>query len=203
MAVILGIDSVFGFFDYYIKIVEDAFPQLKKKMRKELQVLVITVVSFIWSLMFVNEGGFWNFDLFDQNAGHIQLLVVLFLQTLFLPWIVGMHKMSTLVYMRTGSYVPYFYVVVIRIFVPIFAAIILVIAIINEFADTSGREASGWNQGHIRGARMIWILPLVGMIVAMFFPLKGQESFNELLAKQYGIQFDDSKMKWWQKIFSN
>jgi SNF family Na+-dependent transporter len=65
MAVFLGIDSVFGFFDYYIKIVEDSFPELKKKMRKEFQVLVITIVSFICSLMFVTEGGYWNFDLFD------------------------------------------------------------------------------------------------------------------------------------------
>ena len=29
MAVCLGIDSVFGFFDYYIKIAEDAFPLLR------------------------------------------------------------------------------------------------------------------------------------------------------------------------------
>jgi SNF family Na+-dependent transporter len=102
MAVCLGIDSVFGFFDYYIKIAEDAFPLLRKKLRKELQVLVITIFSFIWSLMFVVEGGFHNFDLFDANAGHIQLLLVLVLQSILLPWIFGMHKLSTLIYLRTG-----------------------------------------------------------------------------------------------------
>ena len=36
MAICLGIDSVFAFFDYYIKMAEDAFPFLGKKMRKEL-----------------------------------------------------------------------------------------------------------------------------------------------------------------------
>jgi hypothetical protein len=56
-----------------------------------------------------------------------------------------MHKLSTLIYLRTGQYVPIFYVLVIRIFVPIFSVIILVIAIINEFADTEGREKAGWN----------------------------------------------------------
>lgn len=30
MAICLGIDSVFGFFDYYIKISQDAFPKLRK-----------------------------------------------------------------------------------------------------------------------------------------------------------------------------
>lgn len=202
MAIFLGIDSVFGFFDYYTKIVEDAFPQLYKKMRKELQVLAITVVSFIWSLMFCVEGGYWNFDLFDQNAGHIQLLVVLFLQTIFVPWVVGMHKMSTLIYLRTGQYVPIFYVLVIRIFCPIFSIIILIIAIVNEFSDTSGREASGWNQGIIWGARLIWIAPLVAMFVLMGFPLKGQDSFDELVLKQYGLRFDDSKMSFIQKVYS-
>lgn len=102
MAVCLGIDSVFGFFDYYIKIAEDAFPQLSKRLVKPLQVLIITVISFIFSLMFIVEGGYWNFDLFDANAGHIQLLFVLFLQTLLLPWIFGMHKLSQLIYFRTG-----------------------------------------------------------------------------------------------------
>lgn len=94
MCVCLGVDSVFGFFDYYIQMAEDAFPFLKNKMRKEVQVLCITIFSFIWSLMFVVEGGLYNFDLFDANAGHIQLLVILFIQTLFIPWIVGMNKMS-------------------------------------------------------------------------------------------------------------
>lgn len=71
MCVCLGVDSVFGFFDYYIKMAEDAFPLLRTKMRKEVQVLVITIFSFIWSLMFVVEGGLYNFNLFDANAGHI------------------------------------------------------------------------------------------------------------------------------------
>lgn len=73
MCVCLGVDSVFGFFDYYIQMAEDAFPSIikKYKIRKEVQVLAITIFSFIWSLMFVVEGGLWNFDLFDANAGHI------------------------------------------------------------------------------------------------------------------------------------
>lgn len=78
MCICLGIDSVFGFFDYYIQMSEDAFPVLKTKMRKEIQVLIITIFSFIWSLMFVVEGGAQNFDMFDGNAGHLQLLFALF-----------------------------------------------------------------------------------------------------------------------------
>jgi SNF family Na+-dependent transporter len=35
MCVCLGVDSVFGFFDYYIKFAQDWFPELEAKMRKE------------------------------------------------------------------------------------------------------------------------------------------------------------------------
>ena len=114
-----------------------------------------------------------------------------------------MHKLSTLIYLRTGQYVPIFYVLVIRIFVPIFSVIILVIAIINEFADTTRREASNLTHGHIWGGRLIWILPLVAMVILMFVPLKGQKSFDELVAKQCGIRFDNSKMTICQKMYKN
>lgn len=174
MAICLGIDSVFGFFDYYIKIAEDAFPILRKKLRKEYQVLVITIFSFIWSLMFVVEGGFYNFDLFDANAGHIQLLLVLLLQTILLPWVFGMHKLSHLLYLRTGEYVPIFFVLVVRIFCPIFSFIIMIIAIVNEFGDTDSRFEKKWNQGHIWGARLIWLLPIIAMLALIFFPLAEQ-----------------------------
>jgi len=202
MAVCLGIDSVFGFFDYYIKIAEDAFPLLRQKLTKKLQVLVITIFSFIWSLMFIVKGGYWNFDLFDANAGHIQLLFVLFLQTLLLPWIFGMHKLSQLIYFRTGQYIPMFLILVVRIFVPIFSLIILIIAIINEFSDTESRENNGWSQGHIWGARMIWLLPLVAFVILIFVPLKDQVSIEDLIVEQYGIKFVDSDMKFFQKIYS-
>ena len=123
--------------------------------------------------MFVVRGGFYNFDLFDANAGHIQLLLVLLLQSILLPWVFGMHKLSTLVYFRTGQYVPIFFVLVCRFFVPIFASIIMVIAIINEFADTNGRlVGKSWTQGHLWGARMIWMLPIIAMIVLIFVPVK-------------------------------
>jgi hypothetical protein len=152
--------------------------------------------------MFVVEGGLWNFDLFDANAGHIQLLVVLFLQTIFIPWVVGMHKMSQIMYFRNGEYVPIFYILVIRIFVPIFSIIITIIAIVNEFGDTDGRKAKGWNQGHIWGARLIWLLPLIIMVILMFVPLKGIKTFDELVAEQYGIKLDDSNLTQLQRIYA-
>jgi hypothetical protein len=114
-----------------------------------------------------------------------------------------MHKLSTLIYLRTGQYVPIFYILVIRIFVPLFSTVILIIAIVNEFGDIESREKKMWTQGHIWGARMIWLLPIVAMLICMAFPLKDQVSAEELILKQYGIEFNDSEMKLLTKIWSN
>jgi hypothetical protein len=107
-----------------------------------------------------------------------------------------------LIYFRTGQYVPIFYILVIRIFVPIFSFVILIIGIVNEFADTTGREAKGWNQGHIWGARMIWLLPLIVMVILLFVPLPGQDKWEDLLIRQYGIKFKDD-LTFVQKLYSN
>lgn len=177
LCVCLGIDSVFGFFDYYIKITEDAFPEIKKRFPREILVLFVSVFSWIWSLMFIVEGGLYNFDLFDANAGHIQLLFCLLAQTFFLPWVVGLHKLSTLIELHTGETIPTFFVLIIRIFVPIFATFIFIVAFVNEW-DTESREAKQWTSGHIWGARMIWIIPMVAVAITAFFPLKDQPDFD-------------------------
>jgi len=204
MCICLGIDSVFGFFDYYIQMSEDAFPVLKTKMRKEIQVLIITIFSFIWSLMFVVEGGPHNFDMFDGNAGHIQLLLCLFAQTLFIPWVIGMDKMSQLIYWHTGEHVPKFYVLVIRVLCPLFTLFILIIGIINEFKDTDGRyNDKKYTTGILWGARMIWLIPLIILVILMFVPLKNQENFWDCVEKQYGVRFKHTKLKWWEFFIKN
>ena len=57
MCITLGIDSVFGFMDYYIKFYEDTWPWLKKKIGKQYEVGLITLFSFIWSLIFCTQAG--------------------------------------------------------------------------------------------------------------------------------------------------
>ena len=52
MCVCLGVDSVFGFIDFYIQYMEDWFPQIRQKMRKEYSTMIAIFFSFIWSLMF-------------------------------------------------------------------------------------------------------------------------------------------------------
>lgn len=128
MCVTLGIDSLFGFMDYYIKFFEDTWPWLKHKIGKPWEVLIITIFTFIWSLMFCVQGGMWNFNLFDANCTHIQLLTTFFLESILVSWVYGQHKFSELIFIRTGDRIPKVLVCVMRTFVPVFAFIMLVFA---------------------------------------------------------------------------
>merc|ERR1712137_1365751 len=122
--------------------------------------------------MFIVEGGVWNFDLFDSNAGFIQLLFVLICQSVFIPWMVGIEKLSTLIEIATGDKIPKFYIFVIRVIVPIFAVLMFILGVINETdtekrlcqVDTSTPELAestkgcmNWSSGHLWGARLIWL----------------------------------------------
>jgi len=65
MLVTLGVDSVFGMVDFCQVMLLDMFPIILKKMRKEVFCVILIFTMFIWSLMFVNESGFYVFNLFD------------------------------------------------------------------------------------------------------------------------------------------
>ena len=65
MCVCLGVDSVFGFVDFYVQFFWDWFPSMHKKANKETYCLAVIVFSFLWSLLFCKQGGLYTFDLFD------------------------------------------------------------------------------------------------------------------------------------------
>jgi len=158
-----------------------------------------------------------------------------------------MDKMSQLIYWHTGEHVPKFYVLIIRVLCPLFILFILIVGIINEFADTCGRvsctsdpeikkrneeiakiveenkagkkanpdtyvakdlpevlsHGKNYTVGILWGARMIWLIPLVILVLLMFVPLKNQENFWECVEKQYGVRFKHTKLKWWEHFIKN
>lgn len=233
MCLNLGIDSVFGFLDYYIAMINDVFPGAVNKWGKEKVVGMVVLASFIPSLMFCMQGGFYNFDLFDLNCAHVQLLLCLLAQSIFIPWVFGMHKFSQLVKFRTGQSVPKFYVFVVRVFCPVFSFIMLHLNYTSEFDEKSmlsrvkamisidpeakkmmtqdeidAEIASQTSRayGLIWGGRMLFILPLVFLVIGICYPLKGMKGIHQLIEEQYGIKFTDdesSKLKWYQWLIYN
>jgi len=207
MCVFLGIDSVFGWVDYYIKMFRDIFPILDQKFAHWQQVAMIMVISFIWSLMFVMDGGIWNFNFFDDYCSSVQLLVCLFAQTIFVPYLFGIDKLSELIFIRTDEYIPKFFVLVIRTFVPIFGFIMLHFSYTGEFSqtkyDAATQGSAKLTAGHLWGFRLLIIIPMLMFVAAMFFPLKDCKSIEDLVEEQYGIKFVTEDKPLHEYLFKN
>lgn len=199
MCVTLGVDSVFGFADYWIKWFEDMYPWLKKKFGKKYEVLILMGICFIWSLMFCSEGGIYNFDMWDDNCTHIQLLFVFVAEVILIPWVWGVDRLSELIFLRTGDRIPRFYIFILKIFCPFFACLMLHFGYVIEWASTEQRtEEWKYSEGMIWGARMLWFLPMCAFIISIFFPLKEIRPIEDHIMDQFGIVFENEEgLKWW------
>ena len=150
--------------------------------------------------MFVSEGGLYNFNLFDQYAGSIQLLFCLLTELFCIPWIFGMHKLSVLMYIRTGQKIPVFIIFAIKTIIPVFILIVFVIGWVNEFDSDhwglkKGRVDAGWTFGHLWAGRLIWIIPLLAIPIGTAFLKMTNyeiESIDNLVETQFGIRFKDN-----------
>jgi len=200
MCICYGIATVFGCFSYYMQLIKDAFPQMNDKIRPELQVAVICLISFLFSLMFVNQGGFYNFVIFDRHSGSVSLIFVLFLQTVMIPWVYGLDKLCTLIKIRTDETVPKFVCFIVKTFVPLYSFAIFIIAIVDDFQVEDLDKSNG---GTKAGTKLIWILPILIVAVCAAMPLKDQETFDHLVISQYGIKFDEIELTMMDKLVCN
>jgi len=189
MCVCLGVDSVFGFFDFYMAYFADVFPQWRAKVRQEVWCLGFVVFSFFWSFMFIVNGGLYNFDLFDQYSGSIQLLFCVLVELYLIPWHFGLDKLSRLMEERTGEKLPKWTYFFIKFLIPAFIFLLFVLTWIAEFSQNDGREAAGWTAGHAWGGRMIMFIPL--LIVALGAWKQCEcTSIYDAIKDQYGLEFN-------------
>jgi len=61
MLITVGIDSIFGFFDYILQYIIDVFPIILKTMSKQIYVLIMCILFFVVDIPFVTQAGFWYF----------------------------------------------------------------------------------------------------------------------------------------------
>lgn len=186
MCILFGIATVFGYFAYYMQFIKDTECT---KLAGPIQVAIITVGSFLFSLMFVTKAGYQNFLFFDKYCGTINLLFILVLQSIMIPWVYGIDKFATLIKIRTDENVNKVFIFVIKALVPIYSLAIFIIALIGEFTQEYPAE---YNDGIKAAGYIIWLVPILIICICAFKPLESQESFDELVKYQYGICFDEN-----------
>jgi len=138
----VGIDSVFGMYDFSIAYFWSAIPNIQKKMRKEVFVLCITLCYFLLGLIFVTNNGYWNFTLFNNYAAGLSLVYVLVVETSMIAYYFGLDKLEVLIYKKTGERLPLFFKICIKFVSVPLIGLTFFIGLYNEFVD--GGEDVRW-----------------------------------------------------------
>ncbi|XP_041111425.1 sodium- and chloride-dependent GABA transporter 2-like [Polyodon spathula] len=91
MIVLLGLDSQFVCVESLVTALVDMFPSVfRRKNRRELLILSISIVSYFMGLIMITEGGMYVFQLFDYYAASgICLLFVAIFETVCIAWVYG------------------------------------------------------------------------------------------------------------------
>ena len=191
MLVLLGIDSVFGFFDHILNYFIDMFPVIREKMSYEVYVAVFTFFSFICSLIFVLENGLYTFALFDTYSCSISLLTCLLLELYLIPWVFGIERLAALLKQRTGEVMPKFVKIFIKYIIPLYIIAVYILSWVKEFMkDAKSDEDNGYPYLYIWLGRLLFIIPML-FIVAGNFKRIDTPNIDDLVKKQYdGLEVD-------------
>ncbi|GAB1291237.1 Sodium- and chloride-dependent GABA transporter 2 [Apodemus speciosus] len=91
MVVLLGLDSQFVCVESLVTALVDMYPGVfRKKNRREILILIVSVISFFIGLIMLTEGGMYVFQLFDYYAASgMCLLFVAIFESLCVAWVYG------------------------------------------------------------------------------------------------------------------
>ncbi|XP_069084236.1 sodium- and chloride-dependent GABA transporter 2-like [Pleurodeles waltl] len=94
MIILLGLDSQFVCVESIVTAVVDLFPNtFRKKNRRELLILFLSIFSYLIGLVMLTEGGVYVFQLFDYYAASgMCLLFVAIFETICIGWVYGADK---------------------------------------------------------------------------------------------------------------
>jgi len=103
MLVTVGIDSIFGTFDYMQNFLLTEFPVLKRKIRKEYFALILVVGYFTCGIMFTFKQGFYIFEIFDHYSVGLPVLFLFTCEVYILGWKFSMSRLNELLMANTGE----------------------------------------------------------------------------------------------------
>ena len=96
MFISLGVDSAFGYIDYFMEFLLDTWPGILKKMRKEVVCIFVVLTCWICGWIFCLGSGFYTFNMFDSYACGINLYFCLVAECILIAWWFGIEKLDVL-----------------------------------------------------------------------------------------------------------
>ncbi|XP_076677092.1 solute carrier family 6 member inebriated isoform X1 [Andrena cerasifolii] len=126
MLVCLSLNSQFAIVEVVVTSIQDGFPKWVKRhlVCHEMLVLLICVISFLFGLPNISQGGIYFFQLIDHYAASISIMFLAFFEVIAISWCYGVRRLCNNVKEMTGR-VPSMYFR----FCWLFAAPLLIMAV--------------------------------------------------------------------------
>ncbi|XP_037820028.1 sodium- and chloride-dependent GABA transporter ine isoform X2 [Lucilia sericata] len=105
MLLCLGLNSQFAIVEVVVTSIQDGFPNWIKKHLgyHEIVVLIVCVISFLFGLPNLIQGGIYFFQLMDHYAASVTIMFLAFCQMIAIAWFYGTGRLSKNVKQMTGK----------------------------------------------------------------------------------------------------
>ncbi|XP_011707804.1 PREDICTED: sodium- and chloride-dependent GABA transporter ine [Wasmannia auropunctata] len=104
MLVCLSLNSQFAVVEVVVTSIQDGFPNWVKRhlLCHEVLVLLICVVSFLFGLPNITQGGIYFFQLIDHYAASMSIMFLAFFEVIAISWLYGVRRLCNNVKEMTG-----------------------------------------------------------------------------------------------------
>ncbi|XP_056450857.1 sodium- and chloride-dependent GABA transporter ine [Gadus chalcogrammus] len=161
MLLCLGLDSEFGMVEVMVTSLKDSYgKQLNRYFkRKELFVLAVCSVAFLFGIPYVLQVGIYVFQLMDHYTAIVSILFLAFFEVIATCWIYGVKRLSGCLEEMTGKGANIYFKFCWLIVAPVLITVILIFSIIQfKPARYEDYVFPGWAQG------VGWVIALGSII---------------------------------------
>ncbi|EZA57571.1 hypothetical protein DMN91_002910 [Ooceraea biroi] len=104
MLVCLSLNSQFAVVEVVVTSIQDGFPNWVKRhlLCHEMLVLLICIVSFLFGLPNITQGGIYFFQLIDHYAASRSIMFLAFFEVIAISWLYGVRRLCNNVKEMTG-----------------------------------------------------------------------------------------------------
>ena len=199
MLVCLGIDSQFAMVEVVITSIKDGFESIieTKKIRHEVIVLIVCLVSLLCGVPNLFQGGIYFFQILDYYTAAISLMYIALFETVGIVWIYGVDRLSANVEEMTGNQPNIIFKICWKFVSPVLILIIWIFTLYDYQAPTynNGQYEYPWwciLLGWCIAA--LSILPIPIMAVISIIKAKG-DTLLEKFNNSYRPTIDDNDHK--------
>ncbi|KAL1140435.1 hypothetical protein AAG570_000367, partial [Ranatra chinensis] len=172
MLLCLGLNSQFAIVEVVVTSIQDGFPNWIKKnlLCHEILVLVVCLVSFLFGLPHVTQGGIYFFQLVDHFAVSNSIMYIAFFEVVAVAWFYGADRLSADIERMTSIRPVLYFKFCWNFAAPVLIMCVLIYSLIDYETPTYNNGAYsyptwavllGWS---ITATCLLWI-PLIAIYV--------------------------------------